>query len=1083
MKKSIFVSKEGYLKRFFYAILVSWFLFFIAMFYFEYTDYRNILERITYSEAKKSLEKDFVFRKWVSEHGGFYVKISEDVKPNKFLSHLNENVITDTNGIQYALLNPAYLLKLLYESDSSNTFTKNRIVSLEPLNPKNMADKWEAMAIEKFENGEKEYGEYFYNEGKEYFKLMMPFPSEQKCLKCHITFNNSKSTIRGAVSVIISTENANLEAKIAMYHSMFGYFVVWFFGGAVFFYGFSRLRYKIQEMERIEDQLISISQYLASLSGEAFFESLTKRLSDSLGMDIALVSEVNAENTIATSLAFFANGEYKPNFCYTLENTPCNIVVENGICAYSENVANIFPEDRALTDWGIESYVGSPLKDQQGNVIGVICVLSTKKLFKVNFVESILKFFAIRAAGELERIRVQRKLELSESRLKEAHKIANLGSWELDLITGKLIWSDEIYEIFEIPKSDFSASYETFLSRIAIYDKDRVDEAYTNSVKNKTSYEISHDIVMSDGRVKHVFEQGRTFYDETGKAIKSVGSIQYVTEHKRMENEIIKAQKNDSLGLLAGGIAHDFNNILTAIQGNTSLAQMVCKDVKMSEYLHNLEIASNKAAAIARQLLMFAKRGEPLKRVVNPRNVIANSVSLALSGSNVSDEVSIGIGLWNVDADETHLEQVFTNLLINATHSMPNGGKVRIEAENVTFDSSNKFNLLIGEYVRISVKDNGCGIPPENLQKIFDPYFTTKEKGSGLGLATTYTIIRNHHGAIDVSSVLGVGTTFDIYLPASKMYAAEDRFEEILVQEKVNRRVLIMDDDELVLGLANDIFHILGYTVVLSHDGKEAIEKYKESLVTKAHFDLVIMDLTVPGGMGGKEAVSHILSLDPKAKVMVSSGYSSDPIMERYAEYGFIASMPKPYKLNDVIKQMKQIFPWYLSTYFSVFRIKNVKNPPKLLGGFFRTGPGPVLGITGVILLMEHRKEQLFNWNYSLILLSFWNTHHLWSYIIFPKGISSHQQIYYLDLLRNSLYNLLDLFIRNRMILRQIFKLQLLLIGDIYLELVSVTHQYLQHIYSSSYLLLSYCKIGYLLRKIGIQVTFKDKRFILRLSL
>jgi sensor domain CHASE-containing protein/nitrogen-specific signal transduction histidine kinase len=385
------------------------------------------------------------------------------------------------------------------------------------------------------------------------------------------------------------------------------------------------------------------------------------------------------------------------------------------------------------------------------------------------------------------------------------------------------------------------------------------------------------------------------------KLLKAERERQDKEARRRMEKEALKAQKLESLGVLAGGIAHDFNNLLTGILGNISLTKMYLRQGdKAFARLEEAEKASERARDLTQQLLTFSKGGAPVKKTASIAQLVMDSASFATRGSNVRCEFSLAVDLWPVSVDQGQISQVINNLVINADQAMPSGGIIRVTGENVTIKPGDMFPLKEGKYVSISVIDQGVGIDEENLRKIFDPYFTTKEKGSGLGLATVYSILKNHGGYVDVVSKVGAGTVFTVYLPAS------DSPPETEINGKVNGmplpgkgRILIMDDEETIRDIAAEIVNHLGYDAVVCADGAESVELYRMARESEQPFDVVIMDLTVPGGMGGREAMAKLLEIDPQVKGIVSSGYSNDQILARYREYGFCGVMAKPYKVAE----------------------------------------------------------------------------------------------------------------------------------------------------------------------------------------
>jgi PAS domain S-box-containing protein len=409
-------------------------------------------------------------------------------------------------------------------------------------------------------------------------------------------------------------------------------------------------------------------------------------------------------------------------------------------------------------------------------------------------------------------------------------------------------------------------------------------------------------IILTDrqGKERIMAASGAPMRDKDNRIIGAVIVFQDMSVRKKMEEDILKAQKLESLGVLAGGIAHDFNNLLTAILGNVSLAKMLASPQdKIYERLTSAEKASLRARDLTQQLLTFSKGGAPVKKATSLQELIRDSVSFALSGSNVTCEYSIPDDVWVVEVDEGQISQVIQNLIINAEQSMPEGGRIRVSCMNLTVSQEDGLPLKEGMYVGISIQDEGEGIPKKYLQRIFDPYFTTKEKGRGLGLATVYSIIRNHNGYITLDSEIGVGTTFRIYLPASQTKIATQKIESREVKS-TRGKILLMDDEEVVRESMREILTFAGYEVEPAQDGTEAIDLYVKAKAADKPFDAVIMDLTIPGGMGGKEAIQRLTGIDPEIKAIVSSGYSNDPVMANFREYGFRGAVSKPYKVNEI---------------------------------------------------------------------------------------------------------------------------------------------------------------------------------------
>ncbi len=371
--------------------------------------------------------------------------------------------------------------------------------------------------------------------------------------------------------------------------------------------------------------------------------------------------------------------------------------------------------------------------------------------------------------------------------------------------------------------------------------------------------------------------------------------IRDLTERKKREEEFIRAQHLETIGVLAGGIAHDFNNLLTAIMGNINLAkiQLDPKD-PVRELLADSETAAERAKDLTHQLLVFAKGGEPVRHSINLDQSIRQSVEFTLRGSNVKPVLRFAPDLWPVDADEGQLNQVVNNIIINAVQAMPDGGEIVIGIENFVLESSRSLPLQPGRYLKIAFQDQGGGIPPENLSKIFDPYFSTKPGGSGLGLATTYSIVLKHGGYIDVESRAGVGSLFSVYLPASERRSSRERGVAATPVTGTGR-VLIVDDEAAVRKVAAELVRSFGYRVDCAENGENAVETYRAAAEEKDPFGVVLLDLTIPGEMGGKDIVRKLLEINEEAKVIVSSGYPGDPVMVDHRAHGFCGAVSKPY--------------------------------------------------------------------------------------------------------------------------------------------------------------------------------------------
>ncbi|MCP4220934.1 MAG: PAS domain S-box protein [bacterium] len=408
---------------------------------------------------------------------------------------------------------------------------------------------------------------------------------------------------------------------------------------------------------------------------------------------------------------------------------------------------------------------------------------------------------------------------------------------------------------------------------------------------------------------KHIYARA-TFTKVTSKNGEVVGGVcitEDLTDRRKLEEEVQKSQKLESIGRLAGGIAHDYNNILTGVLGNISLAKFKSDPVDRNyKYLEEAEKAALRAKELTEHLLTFSKGGKPVKQTVSVEALAIEAARFALSGSNVSCRFDFPKRLGAIDADKFQASQLIQNLVINADQALPEGGTIAISACQSNIDAQSGLTLPSGDYIKISIKDSGIGIHEEDRDRIFDPFFTTKDKSNGLGLSMAYSIARKHDGLITFDSEPGEGSEFHIYFPAAGGEAIAS-VGPVEIRPDKFQRVLVMDDEAMVRAVAGEMLEINGYKPSTAKSGDEAVAMYKKALEDGFPFGVVIMDLTIPGGMGGKEAVKKVLELDPHARVVVSSGYSNDPVMADHERYGFCSMLHKPYNIEQVKELMENL--------------------------------------------------------------------------------------------------------------------------------------------------------------------------------
>ncbi|MBD3291126.1 PAS domain S-box protein [candidate division KSB1 bacterium] len=477
-----------------------------------------------------------------------------------------------------------------------------------------------------------------------------------------------------------------------------------------------------------------------------------------------------------------------------------------------------------------------------------------------------------------------------QGRVNLMNKVAeNMTGWSLEKALGKKV----------------GTVFKTVLENSRKPSENPVDNVLKSGRMQRFS---SYNILKShDDKERIIAASASPIHDRDKMLIGVVLVFRDVTKQRKLEEELLRASKIESVGVLAGGIAHDFNNILTGIIGNLSLVMMhIKKNESIYKLLSAAEKASYRARDLTQQLLTFSKGGVPIKKATRLAAIVEETAAFVLSGSNVHYEIRKPENLWQIMVDAGQINQVIHNLLLNAEQAMPSGGIIKITLENTIVQYNSSLPLKRGRYVKLIVDDSGIGISGGDLQKIFDPYFTTKQKGSGLGLATSYSIIKKHNGHIAVESRLGKGTTFCVYLPAtSSEQVVEFNYE--IDEMKEMRKVLLMDDDETIRSTTGKMLRYLGYQVETASNGEEAVQKYVISRKNGRAFDVAIFDLTVRGAMGGKEALQKLMKIDPGIKVIVSSGYSNDPIMANYEKYGFKGVVTKPYEISMLSKALKEV--------------------------------------------------------------------------------------------------------------------------------------------------------------------------------
>ena len=509
-----------------------------------------------------------------------------------------------------------------------------------------------------------------------------------------------------------------------------------------------------------------------------------------------------------------------------------------------------------------------------------------------------------------QRMQTEEKLRTSSERLSNIFERSPMGIVVFNENFKIIEWNPGCKRIFGYTRDEIIGSPG---AKIVPEDlQDSVAQVYKSLLGTKKSAKNQNENLTRDGRRILCEWYNTPLTDATNNTVGMLSLVEDITEKIHTEKELLKVKKLESTGVLAGGIAHDFNNLLTAILGSINLVMLdETLSSRSKQLISSAEKASQRAQTLTQQLLTFAKGGAPLREQTSLPELIMDSADFILSGSSTSVNYTLPDDLWYIDADKGQISQVIQNIVLNASQVMSDGGgNLCITCENLSKEHA-ALDPLLDEraYLKLTIADNGEGMSQQVLERIFDPYFSTKTGGSGLGLAITFSIVRKHNGYIKVESTPNCGTTFTIFLPAASGQAVLKYPEQNNKTAHKSATILLMDDEQIILDVAGEMIRTLGHTAYVSKNGDECLQLYKKMLENGSPPDLVIMDLTIPGGKGGEETFAELQAIHPEIKAIVSSGYSNNPLMSTFREAGFFGSIPKPYvatELNRAIREALQ---------------------------------------------------------------------------------------------------------------------------------------------------------------------------------
>ena len=654
-----------------------------------------------------------------------------------------------------------------------------------------------------------------------------------------------------------------------------------------------------------EERMTKIAQVFSTLgsnTGENI-QKLTALCGELLGADCALYNYL--EGDMVCSLGSW-NVPEDYEIVSKAEGHICTDLVDNPPPDGQYYVFGLLTSPYAETDpnvkkYGLKTYLGNLIRCHS-EPIGTLCVVYTSDYEPTKADRKILSIIATTISGEEERRMAELALRESEERFRDLTEALPQTVYETDL-EGRISYANsQAFETFGYPTSPIEEGI-SLSDLIAKKDWPRLSESIQSLRSGGKTSGREYLAIKSDGATFPIVVYTRT-KKQDGRVVGFRGIAVDITERRKLEAEMQRNAKMKAVGRLAGGIAHDFNNLLMVMVGNASLAGVLTspeEEAERTNVLSEIERIGKEAKALTDQLLTFAKGGSPVKETASMVELLKETSQLMLRGSNVIAKHDHPLDLWAVDIDRSQIGQVVQNLVVNADQSMPEGGTITLSSRNI----SDPPNLPPGDYVELSFSDTGIGIRPNELEEIFEPFYTTKDKGHGLGLATTYRIVQNHGGDIHVDSELGKGSTFTVFLPARPGVKPLPSYAPPSDLTTGSSRILLMDDEDSVRLSASRMLEKLGYSCTCTRDGTDAIEEYHAALSEKP-FDLVILDLTVPGGMGGVEALKKLKELDPNVLAIASSGYTNDDTMADPQARGFANVLPKPYTLQRISDTVAQ---------------------------------------------------------------------------------------------------------------------------------------------------------------------------------
>lgn len=667
-------------------------------------------------------------------------------------------------------------------------------------------------------------------------------------------------------------------------------------------FGVSALRTNIKQ-RTMQDTIVKVAQTVSNSAGKQFYQLLTKNMVSALGASAGIIGKIDTETDSLTTFAFVLEGVLQENVTYALRGTPCSEVRSNSVCIFKDKLSTLFPEDHYLIELGIKSYAGVALFNSRDEPVGVLSVLFKSPLEDTSLVISILQIFAERAASEMAKQEADARI-FNQASLIDKARDAIL---TFDLNHRITFWNKSAGQLYGLPDGELSGR-STF--DLLEGNTDEYDRAFSTTMENGEWLGELHQL-NSDGKPLIVKCRWNLVRDAKGKPVSILAINTDITEHKNLERQFLRAQRLESIGTLAGGLAHDLNNVLAPISMSIELLRKSVSDGRGNELLDAIAQSSRRGADMISQILSFA-RGVEGRRVPVSGKEIVTSLSGVIRDTfpkNVRIETSLQDDLWQVIGDSTQLNQILLNLCVNARDAMPEGGTLFVSASNENIDSNYaaaNLDATVGPHVCIEVEDTGHGIHPDNIDRIYDPFFTTKGigKGTGLGLSTTLAIVKSHGGFIRSYSEPGKGTRIRVHLPAlpsppPKSPAAIPPS----LQRGTGETILIVDDEPAILEMTRRTLESYGYHTLLAESGVHALEVFRRSYTD---ISVIITDMMMPG-LDGVGTIHAILKIAPSAKIIAVSGIRTNGEIALTSGEGVRHFLQKPFTAEALLGSLAEI--------------------------------------------------------------------------------------------------------------------------------------------------------------------------------